>query len=220
MNSKLLYFEAFERATLDTSYWSLKSIQNLNKNIKPVNYMGRSCLSFTVFPGDVQMFGADGKRTERVEIREKGDVALPFSTHVLYSFEVAFPEDFRITNNRLVFAQWKHTNSRTNPPVSLRYRNNKLIVCIKNDTDGIILFPFEYDLRGKRSSLQVELKLTMTDQSRVKVTLDNKEIVDFTGKTSFVGEEPFSEFHMGIYRDGVDYSDTVYFSHFERKILS
>lgn len=213
-----LYNDPLNRLPLNKEYWSTSWTNNPTKNLSIADIQDKKCLQVSVLSGDNQIKGLIGKITERCEIGENKIVRLPLEKEATYSFDIIFAKDFKISNNRLVFAQWKHANSKKSPPVSLRYINGELLTVIKNDNE-IIKIPYKVDLTKNWQNICVKIRLSKQD-GNVTTLLNNKEIANFQGITAYSNEKNVTLFKMGLYRDAIDYEDTIYFSDFERNVLN
>jgi hypothetical protein len=67
MTNKLHFLDKLTTLPLNTGFWNTKRVQDVDKNLQVVDFLGKKCIAITVNPGDTQMYGADGKTTERTE---------------------------------------------------------------------------------------------------------------------------------------------------------
>ncbi len=218
-NSLKTITDTFEQG-INEKIWSLKRINpNAWTISKKFSTNGGGSLKISLEEGWKKEVGNDGKDTERSEFSEQYDICLKHGKKVLYEFDFLFPVEFPIVNNRLVFAQWKQiTKDSKSPFMSLRYIDKVLSFKILGD-NIVNKTKKEIDLRGKWHAIRVEYRLSVDKTGHVKVFLDDGLFVGYSGDMGYSFKEDLIYFKFGLYRDKVNYRQTVYFDNFRRSIL-
>ncbi len=219
MNSKsnyLEYSDDFTSTELNSDFWSTKRILDgrwqITEDIAPPR--GRA-LQVSVHPGDLAETRAQKPSTERAELSERSDKLVPSGVDVWYAFSLFIPEDFRITDNRLVFAQWKQEGSKRSPALALRCQNGKIIFSIESN-EKRLLYPTETAQKTVWHRLMVHHHINENHQGTCEAFLDGVSFASFTGSIGHPDDPVTAYFKMGLYRDHVEYIDTLYFANFRR----
>src|SRR3989344_2039229 len=195
-------------------FWSLKRSEK--GRILPVTWGGKSALQVDIHKGDRFAIDNRGTGTERNEISELNSVMLFEAVEASYNFSFGFPEGFVINDNRLVIAQLKQkTEGKESPFLSLRYINGSLLFLIVNSEDRLKFKLHQQEWRDGWHRTSVRYKIDRGN-GIVKAEIDGNPVVDYEGKLGIPREEGKTYFKMGLYRDAAEYSQTVYFSDFER----
>ena len=176
---------------------------------------GKTSLKITCNHGDIVITGEGQKATERAEIFEKKELWLSHHTNVWYSFSFLIPNDFVISDNRLVLAQCKQAENLYSPFLSLRYINGNFEVklCSLNEQKRHKLKNIN---RGSWNNVLLNYELAKNQIGQVKVWLNETNIVDYNGELGFPDTPDAIHFSMGIYRDELNISQTIYFDRFRR----
>jgi hypothetical protein len=217
---------------------------------------GHGAVRVDVHPHDTLRLGKDGDPdTERDEIREAHRLDSREDTPYEYSWSMYLPSDFPIVPVRLVVAQWKqncmsHTAyvayveqvagdqaaqavqsgrvpcDNDSPPLAIRYIGGVLMVTRSQGDTKIPLWEDKRDLRGHWVDFRVQARFTPQPTGRVKVWVDGKQVVDYTGVTAN-SEPPTSGypspslffFKFGLYRDVMPQPMTAYFDEYRKRQL-
>lgn len=217
---------------------------------------GHGAVRVEVHSRDHFRLGKDGDPdTERDEIREAVGLESREGTPYEYSWSMYLPPDFPIVPVRLVVAQWKQNclspaafvahiqqiageqAARTaqlgrvpcdnnSPPLAIRYIGGVLLVTRSLGDTKIPLWQDERDLRGHWIDFRVQARFTPQPTGRVKVWIDGKQVVDYTGVTANA-EPPTSGylspsiyfFKFGLYRDVMPQPMTAYFDEYRKRQL-
>jgi hypothetical protein len=193
--------------------------------------------------------------TERDEIREAHRLDGHEDTPYEYSWSMYLPADFPIVPVRLVVAQWKQNCmshpayvaymrqvagdqaaaaaqagdvpcNNDSPPLAIRYMGGVLMVTRSLGDVKIPLWQDKRDLRGHWVDFRVQARFTPQPTGRVKVWVDGKQVVDYTGVTA--NPEPptsgypspsFYFFKFGLYRDVMPQPMTAYFDEYRKREL-
>lgn len=212
--AQLVLKDDFERA-INGNIWNTSKINPLSWEITgSPGDSEQSALKITI--NNSFRNPSDGKEIDRAEIAEKEEVLVPLGNSVWYLMSFYFPKDFLITNNRLVFAQWKQWAPHYGSPfLSVRYINNELSFKITGDEVNK-RFNTKIDLRGKWHTLLVNYQLNSDQTGFVRAWLDNKPLLEYKGKMDYSPPPKYIFFKMGLYRDTIPEPQTVYFDKFRR----
>ncbi len=172
-------------------------------------------LRITVHQGDLPEIGGDGNGTERSELSERKEVILPAGTDVWYAFSLYIPKDFVVINNRLLFASWKQVSSNRRPALALRYKNGKVTFIIQSKEERLAFKAPPIEL-GKWHRFMVHYKIDTDHQGHVEAFLNGTSFAFFEGYIGHPDDVVEAYFKLGIYRDTVPHTDTLYFAHFRR----
>ena len=199
---------------------------------------GHGAVKITVRPRDMFEVGqgssADSERDELLEARR---FISQENTGYEFSFSMFFPKDFPIVPTRLVIAQWKqychglleHDNapcSDDSPVLALRYISGELRITQDINKKTVMLYREKGEFRGKWLDFRVQARFTPSANGRVKVWLDGKQLVDYTGATAdeenaatgYANPSVFY-FKMGLYRDLMPEPMTVYIDEYRKRQL-
>src|SRR3989344_2968213 len=200
---------------INENIWSLKRLSKDNRKI--VKYLGKNSFQITVRKGDYQMDGGDGHVTERAELTEEKSLWVPTGTLIWYSFYFAFPKDFMLLDNRLVFAQWKQSTKKPESPfLSFRYVNGRLYFQVVYDDKREIFYCKENEWRGDWHKVLVYYKLNRDFQGETKAWADGSLVADHKGRLGSSHPTSDPHFKMGLYRDQIDEPQTIYLANFRR----
>ena len=199
---------------------------------------GHGAVKITVPPRDEFEAGQNGDLdSERDELLEARRLISQENTGYEFSFSMFFPKDFPIVPTRLVIAQWKQychgvlekattPCSDDSPVLALRYISGELRITQDINKKFVMLYREKSDFRGRWLDLRVQARFTPSANGRVKVWLDGKQLVDYTGVTAdqenaATGYSSPSVFYfkMGLYRDLMPEPMTVYIDEYRKRQL-
>ncbi len=182
---------------------------------------GRSSVRITVHKGDIDQPGDPGTRSERAEL-DSGKHAL-LDQQIRYRFSVLVPDDFPIVDNRLVIAQWKQDGVSGSPVVAQRFRGGHHYMTIRR-IGGLSgerrYFQLPTLTTGAWHDMEYTIGFSTDDRGFVRVLMDGKEVVTYSGPTAFTqGTNRFYN-KIGLYRDRWPTPMTIYFDNYELTTLS
>lgn len=207
--------DSFDRG-FDKKIWSMKRIEDGRYSY--VNNAGKDAIRIELRKGDRQATNSLGIITERSEISEHHDILLPLVVDVWYAFSFFFPDDFPTLNNRTVFAQWKqYTKQAVSPFVSFQYVDGT-IKCkiVDSSSDKRIKFAKKGEWRGSWHRIVLNYKLNTDQTGFVHAWLDGEEFVNYQGNMGYPAKENLTYFKMGLYRDQVEPTQTIYLADYRR----
>ncbi len=192
---------------------------------------------------DTYMRGKANWLTERFEIKEKPENFVKPGVEVWYGVSFFVPQDFVIGKNRLVIAQWREEGTHDkSPAMAFRYIDGKLLFTISTIDlidiaagEDITLRGLKFDgpelEKGKWYRLSLQYKLgrakPITVRHRMQATLEcnafvnGKKLATYRGPIDTIsdgghGAAPQLRFRMGLYRNQVPRTDSLYFAKFRR----
>ena len=193
----------------------------------------KDTLKITLEPG---MRGSSGdvkyQRTERAEIGFK----MPINGTLYYSFKMKTPEGFKTVNEqfdeiRTMIAQIKAPPATLtlSPPISVYLSDYGRVACMEykegsskdswgrvNKVKQIGHYAKIYDLLkieladGEWHKIEMTLKISKKNGS-CKVVIDGQSIIEKNNLSNAPGKIKYLIPRIGIYRDNLSYSQTVYF---------
>lgn len=186
---------------------------------------------------DTYMRGTADWLTERFEIKERPEHFVLPGTEVWYGVSFLVPENFVVGKNRLVIAQWREEGTHdASPAMAFRYIGGKLSFTV-SAIDAVRASPRKTAFdgpeleKGAWHRLMVRYKIGRLNpvdvRSRMQATLECDAFVDggrfasYNGPLNLItqggkGDLPQLRFRMGLYRNQVPRTDTLYFSKFRR----
>jgi hypothetical protein len=195
---------------------------------------GHGAVRITLHPRDVFEPGADGDTvSERDELLEASRLTSRENIAYEYSWSMYLPVDFLIAPVRLVVAQWKQDCSGTalcsndSPVLAVRYVDGVLRITQSfGRSEKTVLYEEKRDLRGHWLDLRFQVRFTPQANGFVRVGLDGKQVVNFTGATANPENTAtgyptpgFYYFKMGLYRDVMPQPMTIYLDEYRKKQL-
>jgi hypothetical protein len=199
---------------------------------------GHGAVKLTVHPRDMFEAGQNGDLdSERDELLEARRFVSHENTGYEFSFSMFFPKDFPIVPTRLVIAQWKQycpgllekavaPCSDDSPVLALRYISGELRITQDINKKLVMLYREKGEFRGRWLDFRIQALFTPSANGRVKVWLDGKRLVDYTGATAdaenaatgYTNPSVFY-FKMGLYRDLMPEPMTVYIDEYRKRQL-
>jgi hypothetical protein len=193
---------------------------------------GKQAVAITVHSNDKFEAGQNGNsNSERDELREANELLSRQNVPYEFSFSMFFPAEFPIVPVRLVIAQWKqYCGSSTaaceddSPVLALRYIGGVLRVTQDIDHKQVKLYEQTVDLRNRWTDFKVQARFTPDATGRVRVWIDQKQVVDKTGVTAnpedaTTGYASPSQFYfkMGLYRNVMPQPMTIYIDEYSKR---
>jgi hypothetical protein len=231
-------YDGFETPALSNLWETSRFTPGAVEMQSDVVRAGRGAVKITVRPRDMfeagQGSSADSERDELLEARR---FISQENTGYEFSFSMFFPKDFPIVPTRLVIAQWKqychglleHDNapcSDDSPVLALRYISGELRISQDINKEFVMLYREKGEFRGRWLDFRVQARFTPKANGRVKVWLDGKQLVDYTGVTAdeenvATGYSSPSVFYfkMGLYRNLMAEPMTVYIDEYRKRQL-
>jgi hypothetical protein len=231
-------YDGFEAPTLSNLWETIRFAPGAVEMQSDVVRAGHGAVKITVRPRDEFEAGQNGDAdSERDELLEARRFVSRENTGYEFSFSMFFPKDFPIVPTRLVIAQWKQycpglleravaTCSDTSPVLALRYISGELRITQDIDKKFIVLYREKGEFRGRWLDFRVQARFTPNANGRVKVWLDGKQLVDYTGVTAdeenaatgYTNPSVFY-FKMGLYRNLMAEPMTVYIDEYHKRQL-
>lgn len=191
---------------------------------------GKQAVAVTVHSRDEFEAGEKGDAdSERDELREANRLVSLQDKPYEYRFSMYFPKNFPIVPVRLVIAQWKqysNGSAKDSPVLALRYIGGELSVTQDIQHQYHVLYKKRGEFRGRWLDFRVQARFTPQANGHVKVWLNKKQLVDFTGITadeenSATGyaDPSFFFFKMGLYRNVMMQPMTVYIDEYRKREL-
>jgi hypothetical protein len=227
-------YDGFETPTLSDLWSTRRFSPGAVKMQGDVVRAGHGAVEITVHSRDTFEAGRNGNLdTERDELMEAPRLFAKQDMPYEFSFSMYFPRDFPIVPTRLVIAQWKQDCgsedlpcSDDSPVLAFRYVSGELRITQNIETKSIFLYRQRGEYRGRWLDFRVQARFTPNANGRVKVWLDGKQLVDYTGVTAD-GENAATGyanpslfyFKMGLYRDVMAEPMTVYIDEYRKREL-
>lgn len=220
-------YDGFESKSL-SNIWNQKLLAPNSFEIQSkVVRSGKSAIKIVLNPGDnFQPKEKSSKATERNELVEQKELISSENQDYSYKFSIFLPEDFPIVDTRLVLAQWKQkdeNNAATidNPILALRYVNGELFITLQTTEKKNKIFSTTEEIRGKWLDFKFEVKFSRKNNGFIHIWLNNKQIVTYSGETAYNKAHGYPlegkfYFKMGLYRDCMNESMTVYFDDYNK----
>ena len=192
---------------------------------------GKHALRITINKGDRTEQGNKGiKTSERDELLERKEFGPLENNEYNYSFSIYIPNDFPIVPNRLVLAQWKQNDEGNkvlvdNPILALRYVGGELFITLQTTEKKNRIFNTKEEIRGRWLDFVFQVKFTRTKKGLIKVWMNEKQIVDYTGITAYSEKYNYPKlghfyFKIGLYRDKMDKPMTIYVDEYYKKLMN
>ncbi|HUD23729.1 MAG TPA: polysaccharide lyase [Acidobacteriaceae bacterium] len=196
---------------------------------------GHGAIQITLHANDKFEAGQHGDAdSERDELLEARALTSKENIGYEYSWSMYLPADFPIVPVRLVVAQWKqYCGSDTapcsddSPVLAVRYVDGVLRITQSfGRSEKTVLYEEKRDLRGHWLGLRFQARFTPQANGFVRVWLDGKQVVDFTGVTADAENAAtgyttpgYYYFKMGLYRNVMPQPMTIYLDEYRKKQL-
>ncbi len=209
------YADDFVPPNLNADFWDVKRIKDGRWEFTEI--LGSQALKISVCTGDLPQVGSNEVTTERSELSEKVTVMPQIGEEVWYGFSLYIPPDFIITDNRLLFANLKQVDSKRSPVWALRYKNGEVSFLVQSG-DERKTFKAPPAQQGRWYRFMINSRIDANHQGYCKAFLDDSEFASFEGLLGHPSDQTKTYFKMGVYRDVVPHTDTLYFAHFRRSL--
>jgi len=207
------YADDFVLPNLNLEFWDTKRIQEGRWEFAQI--LGEPAIKIEVHSLDLPEVGNNGVATERSELSEKATVMTPVGEEMWYGFSLYIPEDFQITDNRLLFASLKQTDSKRSPIWALRYKGGEVSFLVQSGEDRKT-FKAPAVQKGVWHRFLIFSRVDAAHQGHCKAFIDDAEFASFEGLLGHPDDKAETYFKMGVYRDTVLHVDALYFAHFRR----
>ena len=220
--------ETFENPNFLNDWETDRLVPDGYEIIDSPNREGEKALRLKVKRGDFARPKNNPTR-ERCELGELEKDFVNGESKVSYELSFLIPDDFYITDNRLVIMQLRtnQTPNKENPPIALRYMNGDLFLTIKKNDEWIELFRIkEVDFKkGEWHDIKIEYEQNVDHKGSIDVCFDGNEIGSYKGSFGYDYLPIDMHFRFGLYRDRFpdnesDHPQTILFSRFKRTVVS
>jgi len=232
-------YDGFESEALSDLWETSRFAQGAVEMESDVVRAGHGAVKVTLRSHDTFEAGQSGNAdSERDELLEARRLVAKENIGYEYSFSMFFPKDFPIVPTRLVIAQWKQycaglpgsmsgPCSDDSPVLAMRYIGGELRITQNIDKKSVMLYREKGEFRGRWLDFRVQARFTPHADGRVKVWLDGKQVVDYTGVTADsenaqtgYASPSYFYFKMGLYRDVMVEPMTVYIDEYRKRQLA
>ena len=228
-----IFAYSFDQKTSDkeiTKFYDFSKMPNYDlphkyNTTKKAATIENETLKLTIEPG---MHGASFdkkfKKTERAELGFK----MPINGTLYYSFKMKTPEGFKSVDEqfdevRTMIAQVKtppatHSSS---PPVAVYVSDYGSAKCLEYKKNGSKIKTISHRVRiydfyridlNDRGWHKIEITLrTSKTNGYCKIVIDGQTIIEKSNLSNVAGKIKYLIPRIGIYRDNLNYSQTVYF---------
>ena len=218
--------DGFEHETL-SAIWSDQRIEAHAFEVQSqIVRSGQHAAKITLRSGDKANPGNDlDLPNERDELQEVKTLHAQEEDTFEYRFSVYLPDDFPLVPTRLVLAQWKQNCPRGtacntfSPVIALRYQNGKMFLTLQTDANRTTLWQTTKDLRAQWLDFRFTIRFSRFDHGIVQVYLNDKAIVQYQGKTSYIDKHYDTNtyyFKIGLYRDQMPEPMVIYIDDYSK----
>ena len=193
-------------------------------------HTGKGAAKIKLSAGDIAAPGnGNDLPTERDELLETDSLESIEGGKYEYQFSMFLPESFPIVPVRLVIAQWKQDCSanapcaKYSPVLAIRYVSGKLFVTLQIDSLRKTLYEHNGEIRNRWLAFKFRARFSRQNDGEVKAFLNEKEIVNYKGITSYPDGHPNPAkknryyFKMGLYRDRMPEPMSIYIDEYRKK---
>jgi hypothetical protein len=229
---KLNVYDGFETSKLN-KIWTNDRMEKSSFEIQSkIVRRGNSAAKITLRYGDkVELNNGKDKDTERDELMESRLIYAVEDIKYEYQFSMFLPDSFPILPVRLVIAQWRQDcpfcSCKTYSPIlALRYVSGRLFVTLQTDSLRHELYATNEEVRGRWLDFRFLIKFSKNKDGEVKAFLNDKEIIDYEGITSFpdgcriLSTKNKYYFKMGLYRDRIYEPMSIFIDEFRKKKIN
>lgn len=222
-------YDGFEASGL-SKIWSTGRMKLSSFEIQPkIVRKGKSAAKITLRTGDIVESATDkDKASERDELMETHSLFSLEGVKYEYQFSMFLPDSFPIVPVRLVIAQWKQSCfacscSEYSPILAIRYVSGRLFITLQTDSVRQTLYELDREIRNCWLDFRFQIKFSRQKDGEVKAFLDDKEIVNYKGVTSYPEScGVFSKknkyyFKMGLYRDRIPEPMSIYIDEYGKR---
>jgi len=216
--------DSFETSTL-RNIWTRKFIPGALSFQSDYVRSGKKAAMIIMHPGD-QIDEEKGTILERAEIKESKRFFSTENSNYEYSFSILLPPDFPIVPTRLVLAQWKQNCQSgdcipDNPVITLRYESGEFFITLQVGPEKTILYSQKESILNHWLDFRFQIRFSREPNGKIKAWLNGKQIIDFEGITAYSKTFGYPApgkfyFKIGLYRDKMDQSMTIYFDDYKK----
>lgn len=231
-HSVINVYDGFETSKLN-AIWSTSRMESSSCEIQSqIVHKGKSAAKITLRTGDkVEEKTAKDQASERDELEESISLYSIEGLKYEYQFSLFLPEGFPITTTRLVIAQWKQfcphcSCSENSPIVALRYVSGNLFITLQTNSVRDTLYLSNDEIRNRWHEFKFQIKFSKQKDGEVKAFIDEKEVVNYKGPTSYpdncrvLSDKNKYYFKMGLYRDRMPEPMTIYIDEYKKSQLT
>jgi hypothetical protein len=228
---KLNVYDGFEDSKLN-KIWTTARMEKSSFEIQSkIFHKGKRAVKITLRYGDKIEINKDKDNdTERDELMESRSLYAIEDIKYEYQFSLFLPDSFPIIPVRLVIAQWRQdcpfcSCENYSPILALRYVSGRLFITLQTDSERHDLYTTNEEIRGRWLDFRFLIKFSKEKDGEVKSFINNKEVVDYEGVTSFsddcriLSTKNKYYFKMGLYRDRINESMTIYIDDYKKNRL-
>jgi hypothetical protein len=225
-------YDAFEASGMN-EIWSAGRMELHSFEVQSkIARKGTGAAKITLNTGDVVETATDkDKASERDELMEIHSLYSVENFKYEYQFSMLLPEEFPIVPVRLVIAQWKQycplcSCSEYSPILAVRYTSGKLFITLQTDSGRRTLYELNEDIRNRWLDFRFQVRFSRQSDGEVRAFINNKEIINYTGITSysehcgFFSKQNRYYFKMGLYRDRMLEPMTIYIDEYRKKEIA
>ena len=225
-------YDGFESPGL-SEIWSTERMELRSFEIQSkIVRNGRNAAEITLKTGDiVEPATNKNKSSERDELMESHSLYSVEGIKYEYQFSMFLPDSFPIVPVRLVIAQWKQYYllspcSEYSPILAVRYVSGKLFITLQTDSVRRTLYELNEDIRNRWLDFRFQVRFSRQSDGEVKAFLNDKEIINYTGITSYSEHFGFFSkknkyyFKMGLYRDRMLEPMSIYIDEYRKKEIA
>jgi len=229
---KIDVYDDFEAPKLNRIWTTSRMEQRSFEIQSKITRKGKSTAKITLNTGDiVEAATAKNKSSERDELMESSSLYAIESSGYEYQFSMFLPDSFPIVPVRLVIAQWKQycplcSCSEYSPILAVRYVSGKLFITLQTDSVRHTLYELKEEIRNRWLDFRFQIRFSRQSDGEVKAFLNDKEVVNYKGITSysescgFLSKKNRYYFKMGLYRDQMPKSMSIYIDEYSKKEIS
>jgi hypothetical protein len=226
--------DGFDNPSL-SNIWETDKILPADAQIQPrIVRSGHGALQITLHTSDVYEAGRDGNpASERAELTEADELISQEGKNYAYSFSMLIPADFPIVAKRLVIAQWKQECPRraacsdNSPVLAIRYVSGVLSITQTIGPHRTTLYQSKEEIRNRWLDFTFRVRFSTNSNGRIVAHLNDSLIVDYNGATAYQEDHSTGYptpgrfyFKMGLYRDTMSESMTIYVDEYSKELLS
>jgi len=224
-------YDDFESSGLNSS-WTTNRMEPHSFEIQSkIVRKGKGAAKITLRSGDVvEQATSTDKASERDELMETNSLFSVEGAKYEYQFSLLLPDSFPILPVRLVIAQWKQycpmcSCSEYSPILAIRYISGNLFITLQTDSIRQTLFVMNDDIRNHWLDFKFQIRFSNHTDGEVKAFLNNNQIIDFKGITSYsescgiFSKENRYYFKMGLYRDQIPEPMSIFIDEYRKQEL-
>jgi hypothetical protein len=219
--------DRFEEPRLSSVWISLAMVPGAFSTQSEIVHSGHHAAQITLRANDrFEAASYKGAANERDELVESPLLWSQTGKTYEYAFSLYLPKDFPIVQTRLVIAQWKQVCEGwdchpSNPVLAIRYVGGVLFITRKNDADQITLYRSQGEMRGQWLSFRFVTRFSQQEEGIINGWLNGRQIIQYQGVTAYRAAKAypaygFFYFKMGLYRDLMKESMTIYLDDFRK----